>query len=183
MRVFITLELPKEIKKEVGKIQQELKRLGIQARWVKPEICHLTLVFLGSITPDKVETIGKILKVTAGQTSPINLRLAKIGCFPNSRKSRIIFISLAGELDKLKALTDKTRKGLKKSGFWFDEKPFFVHLTLARLKKRQDLTKIVNQIKIEKINFQTNEIALISSTLTPTGSIYQNLISCRLEMA
>lgn len=175
MRAFISLEIPKEIKVEIEKIQQDLKKNGVQARWVKPEITHLTLAFLGSITPDKAEPIGKIFDEVASQIKPVEPHLAKIDCFPGPVKARIIFVDLGGELGKLNALALKIRKGLKKEKIWFDKKPFASHITLGRIKKRQNLTQLIGKIKIGKVKFVANEVSLTKSTLTETGPIYTKI--------
>lgn len=175
MRTFISLELPEKIKVEIGKIQKELANSGVQARWVKPEISHLTLVFLGSIMPDKVKPIGEILDEVAGQIKPINLHLTKIGCFPGPTKARIIFVDLEGELGKLHTLATKIRKGLKKERIYFDKKPFVSHVTLGRIKKRQNLTKVIEKIKIKRIKFVAREVSLTKSTLSSSGPIYTQL--------
>ena len=196
MRAFIALELPEEIKKEVGKIQLSLKNAGVQARWVKPELSHLTLAFLGSITPNKLELIGNILEAVASQIKPVQLHFLKIGCFPGPTKARVIFIDLGGELGKLNALAMKIRKRLKKEKIWFDEKPFVSHITLARkirlkadlvptsrsrkagfcgvgrIKKRQNLTLLIDKIKVKKEEFIASEVSLTKSTLTESGPIY-----------
>jgi 2'-5' RNA ligase len=175
MRTFISLELPEKIKIEIEKIQQKLSRAGVQARWVKPEIAHLTLAFLGSITPDKIEPIGKILKEVVSQITPISLKLSKIGCFPSPKKARIIFVDLEGELEKLNDLVTKIRKELKKSNIYFDDKPFSSHVTLGRIKDRQNLTQLIEEIKVNKIEFVVSRVSLTKSTLTESGPTYQKL--------
>lgn len=175
MRAFIALEIPEKIKKEVAKIQKDLSTVGVQARWVKPEIAHLTLAFLGSITPDKIKPIEKILTEIAGQIKPVKPFLNKVGCFPSLAKARIIFLSLAGELGKLNALAIRIRKRLKKQKIYFDEKPFSSHLTLGRLKNRQNLTQLIEKIKVKKVEFVASEVSLTKSTLTESGPVYTEL--------
>lgn len=175
MRAFISLELPETIKKEIGETQQKLKETGLQARWVKPEIVHLTLVFLGSITPDKVPIIEQVLAKVSRQIKPIKLKLHQLGCFPNSAKAKIIFIKLSGELEKLNALAIKIRKQLKKENIWFDTKPFNAHLTLARVKKQANLIEVIRKTKIKKTKFIANEVTLTKSQLTNLGPIYHQI--------
>lgn len=175
MRAFIALALPEKIRTEIGKIQQDLKKAGVQARWVKPELSHLTLAFLGSITPDKVQPISKILNEVASQIKPAQLHLLKISCFPSPTRARIIFVDLGGELGKLNALAIKIRKELKKEKIYFDQKPFVSHITLGRIKKQQNLTPLVSKIKIKKGEFIADEVSLTKSTLTETGPIYQQI--------
>ena len=110
MRIFIALEIPEKIKKEIGKIQNQLKNPGGQTHWVKPENTHITLVFLGETAPNKVGEIAKILKEAAAQISPINLWLEKIDAFPSPAKAKIIYLSLKGEMGKLNALVLKIQK-------------------------------------------------------------------------
>lgn len=182
MRAFISLELPSKVKKEFGQIQKELQKAGVQARWVNPEIVHLTLAFLGSVAPEKTETIEGVLEEkVAKKIRPVNLILDKIGYFPSPQNPRIISVDLSGELGKLNALAIKTRKTLKKEKIWFDEKPFSPHLTLGRLKRSQNLTQLVKEVKIKKIEFIAGEIALNKSTLTDSGPIYQKLKCVYLE--
>lgn len=175
MRTFVALELPEKVKVEIGKSQQDLKKAGVQARWVQPKIAHLTLAFLGSITPDKVKPIGEIMSEAAHQISPAAFYLNKIGCFPDPNKARIIHLELGGDLDKLNLLVTKIRKGLKKQKIWFDEKPFRPHLTLGRIRKRRNLTSIIKGAKVKKSEFIGQKISLYQSSLTTTGPVYSEL--------
>jgi len=181
MRIFIALEIPKKIKEEISKTQNQLKAAGIQARWVKPEIAHLTLIFLGETAPNKVGEIEKILKEAGSQISPVNLWLEKVDCFPSPTKAKIIHLSLKGELGKLNTLALKIRKLLKKQKINFDQKPFVPHLTLGRLKKPQNVSEILSKIKILRQNFFVYQLLLIQSTLTSQGPIYKTLRSLELK--
>lgn len=180
MRAFITLELSEKVKKEIGEIQDQLKKAGVQATWVKPKIAHLTLAFLGSITPNQVEIIHKILE-EIGQGKPIQLELGQLGCFPHSARPRVIFVELGGEIEKLNNLTKQIREGLKKQKIWFDNKPFRTHVTLGRIKKRKNLTHILKGIKIKKVEFLGKEITLDKSELTPSGPVYQTINKVKLK--
>lgn len=175
MRAFISLELPSQIKKEIGQIQAQLEKAGIQVRWVRPEITHLTLAFLGSITPNRLQPIEKILEEVASQIKPAKLKLSKLGFFPSPEKARIIYVDLSGEVGKLNALSIKIRKRLKKEEVWFDKKPFVAHVTLGRVKKRQNLAYLINRVKMVRVEFVANQICLNKSTLTESGPVYEKL--------
>jgi len=177
MRIFIALELPEKIKKEIGKIQNQLKTAGVQTRWVKPENTHLTLVFLGETAPNKVGEIAKILKEASSQISPINLCLEKIDAFPSPAKVKIIHILLRGEIEKLNTLVLKIQKALKKQKIAFDQKSFVPHLTLGRLKKPQNLDRLLSKTKISQLEFFAEKLNLIQSILTSQGPIYKTLTS------
>lgn len=180
MRAFIALELPKEIKTEISKTQKQLKRAGIKAGWVKPEIAHLTLTFLGSITPNKVRSIKKVLDEATGRTRPIRLHLVKVGCFPHPAKPRVVFVGLEGELEKLNTLVKKIEKKLKKEKIWFDKKPFSPHITLGRIKKKRNLTNDLKGVKAKRIEFTAKKITLNKSTLGSSGPTYTRLKTIEL---
>ena len=177
MRVFIALELPEKIKKELENLQQELKTTGIEAKWVKPEQAHLTLAFLGWIEPEKIEVISQILDDVTRKIKSVKLALHQLDSF----SSKVVFVGLKGELGKLNALSIKIRKGLKKANVGFDEKPFVAHLTVARIKKAKNLQQIISKIKIKKQTFVGNKISLMKSTLTRSGPIYENLKETQLN--
>lgn len=178
MRAFIALELSQEIKKELAKVQKQLQKAGAKATWVKPEISHLTFAFLGSVTHKELEIIHKILDQI--EVKPIQLELAQLGCFPHPERARIIFINLQGDLKELKALAREIRKNLKKEKIWFDEKPFVAHVTLGRIKKRQNLTHVLKGIKPKRIKFSAQEITLNQSQLGSSGPKYIKLKRCFL---
>lgn len=173
MRAFIALELPEEIKKEIREIQSQLKNAGVQATWVKPEITHLTIAFLGSVTHKQLEIIHQILEGVV--PSSLRFRLGLINFFPNPARPRIIFLDFEGDLEKLKNLVSQLRQQLKKEKIWFDDKPFVAHITLGRIKKRQNLTQVLKGIKIKKIEFLSNEITFNQSELGSLGPIYTRL--------
>jgi len=181
MRLFIALETPQKVKKEIAVIQKKLRVEKISGRWIQPKLTHLTLVFLGETAPNKIGDIEKILKEASGQIFPINLWLEKIDAFPSPAKAKIIHLSLKGELDKLNALVLKIRKSLKKQKINFDRKLFIPHFTLGRLKKPQNLTWFLSKIKIPRRKFFVNQLNLIQSTLTPQGPIYKILASFELK--
>jgi len=175
MRLFISLELPKEIKGEIEKIQKKIKKAGVSVRFVKPEIAHLTLVFLGSVAPDRLYSIEKTLEDTTGEIRPIKLKLSRLGFFPSPKKARIIYLNLLGEIGKTNALSIKIKKRFKKEGVWFDKKPFVSHITLGRAKRQQNLTFLSQKIKIKKVEFVASKVCLNKSILTPSGPVYQKL--------
>jgi len=181
MRLFIALEVPREVKEEIAAIQKKLKAKNILCRWTKPETTHLTLVFLGKTEPSKIGRIEKILREMSTQAPPVNLRLAKIDCFPSPAKAKIIHLSLKGELKKLNALVLKIQKALRGQKINFDQKPFVPHLTLGRLKKPQNLTWLLSKHKVPRREFFANHSNLIQSILTPQGPIYKTLASFELK--
>ena len=178
MRLFIALELPEGIKKEIANLQKKLRKAGGKATWVKPEITHLTLAFLGSVTHKEVGIIHKVLDEI--RVGPIRLELNSLGCFPNPERARIIFIDLQGNLKELNQLARQIRQALEKEKVQFDDKSFVAHVTLGRIKKRQNLTHILKGVKPKKIEFSAQEITLNQSELSSSGPQYTKLKTLHL---
>ncbi|MBU1905681.1 MAG: RNA 2',3'-cyclic phosphodiesterase, partial [Candidatus Omnitrophica bacterium] len=82
MRTFIAIELPKEIKQELAKMQEQLKASGADVKWVKPENIHLTLKFLGEIEERKLEQINQILQEVTKNKSTFQASISSLGAFP-----------------------------------------------------------------------------------------------------
>ena len=58
MRIFISVEFPEEIKKELMLIQKEIDKLGlIRGKFTEPENIHLTLKFLGEISDSELRAV------------------------------------------------------------------------------------------------------------------------------
>ncbi len=176
IKAFIAVEIPKKIKSEILKIQNCLKKAGLEAKWIRSENVHLTVTFLGSINDRQTTQIKKILTpMNRFIEKPIQLLFGKISAFSNVLNARIIFVDLSGEIEKLSALAVKIRNELKNKKIWFDEKPFVAHITLGRFKKPQNLSQLVQKFAVKKIPFAVKEISLYQSQLSPAGSIYSKL--------
>lgn len=176
MRAFISFELSNQVKKASAEIQNKLQKQGLHAKWVKPENIHLTVAFLGSIDNKQREQVKEILTpINRFIEKPINLQLRNLSAFPNVSRARIVFVNLSGEIETLSALSVKIRSKLIDNKIWFDEKPFVAHLTLGRFKKPQNLTQIVQKIKIKQLTFVVGQVSLNQSLLTSSGPIYTKL--------
>ena len=62
MRAFICIELSEEVKKEISKIIDKVKKVdSVRAKFVEPENIHLTLMFLGEISDKEAEMTKEAL--------------------------------------------------------------------------------------------------------------------------
>jgi len=95
MRLFIAIEIPKDIKEYISKILEEIDTTKNKIRFVNKAQTHLTLKFLGEVQPDKVEHITENLRKIAFKT--FSVYLDKIGVFPNEDYIRVIWIGLKPE--------------------------------------------------------------------------------------
>ncbi|MFA7676547.1 MAG: RNA 2',3'-cyclic phosphodiesterase [Candidatus Omnitrophota bacterium] len=181
VRSFIALELPKNMREACRQIESELKPNLPQLKWVAPQNIHLTLKFLGQITPHDVSRFIDIIKNAFANLNAFSLQIKKPGFFPNKKNPRIIFLAINqkkaiqeiyARLDKVSA-PNRDSRGL----------PFEPHITLARIKDNKLLNTDISLI--EKVNlpgkkFLVNRICLFESKLTAGGPQYKKLFSLTL---
>lgn len=127
MRLFIAIELPDELKVELARLRAAL----CGARWVPAGQIHLTLAFLGEV--DQATTTELTTQLADIHTDAFRLSLAGIGCFPDLRRPRVLWIGVKAE-PKLLRLAKIIQQTLLAAGISLEERPFSPHITLARLK-------------------------------------------------
>ena len=186
IRTFIALELPPAVTLLLHKVQQELKRLKIRARWVRPENIHLTLKFLGDINPDHIDKIGAAMAGAAIEFPPVTLTVRGIGVFPGIKRPRVIWMGLGGDIRSLLALQSRLEQELAEAEFPKDKRSFKAHLTLGRLKQSVNPAVIRQMISeyatLSSDEFVCNQVILFKSDLKPSGAVYSKLKQTKLGM-
>jgi 2'-5' RNA ligase len=183
IRSFIAIELPRELKVSISRLQEQLKS-GSTApvKWVSPENTHLTLKFLGNIDTAIVEDIKKALREAARGIPAIRLGVEGLGTFPGGNRVQVVWAGLTGELNKLQKLQQRIDKELLPLGFPAEKRAFSPHLTIARLRDRatvndrHDIGRLVENTKFESgLDFSVKSVNLMKSQLTQEGPIYSVL--------
>jgi 2'-5' RNA ligase len=187
LRAFIAIEVPIEIKKAIAAQSNDLqKHAGRSVRWVTPENLHLTLKFLGEISPASVELLCQTLQAECSQHHPFEITVSGLGCFPNSHRPRILWIGLdvPPELNRLQHKLDTATTRL---GYASEDKPFSPHLTLGRVREQatsaelQNLHSALETLQVGKLGtFTAQSLHLFKSDLKPAGAIYTSLYNLRL---
>jgi RNA 2',3'-cyclic 3'-phosphodiesterase len=70
IRAFIAVELTTEIKRQLGKLQEQLKTSRADVKWVAPDNIHLTLKFLGQVPEEKLPAMHEALTELLRNHSP-----------------------------------------------------------------------------------------------------------------
>jgi 2'-5' RNA ligase len=179
IRSFIAIDLPQATREKLAAIEEQLKQSRAGVRWVKPAGIHLTLKFLGNIPPEQVDDIAATVGQLVKDEPPITLCAGGLGGFPSSRKPRVIWVGLQGEVERLANIQADLEKALEPLGFAREGRGFRPHLTIGRVKDRhrlQSLIEAMSILELPKFNsFDANEIILYKSDLRPTGAIYTKL--------
>ena len=172
MRLFFALDLPEELKSELGAFQRRGQALGIPASWPDATNLHLTLAFLGEQAEDRLPMLQEIGTRVAGRCLPFPLRTTGLGGFPRPAQARVLWLGLEVEA-RLDALTRDLRQGLADRAFPVDKKPFTAHLTLARFPIPAAVQSF--EPNPEPRTFEVRELALFRSQLGPKGARYERI--------
>ena len=185
VRTFIAIELLDQARSALIEVQNRLKALvpPKSVRWTAPQNIHLTLHFLGDINAADVEKAAEVVKVAASNYQPFTLTLTGLGCFPNTRRPRIVWVGVGGETRLLAALYQELGERLKVINFTPETRPYSAHLTIGRVNKipprhLPQLGAVLEQEKQaigELAQLAVTEIKLIKSDLQPAGPVYTPL--------
>ncbi len=178
LRLFVAIELPPEAQKRLASLREEIGS-GLQnIRWIKPRNLHLTLQFLGYCPEDQVKDITRQLNSAAVNCHPFEFYIAGIGGFPSLKRPRILWAGVSEGAEKILAVQREVEKSLTALGFQPENRSFHSHITVARLKKSEDLRDAAAKIDTERIYnkpIKVDSIVLFLSQLTPEGANYSAL--------
>ncbi len=179
IRSFIAIELPRELVFRLEEVQREFRRMDADVKWVRPEAIHLTLKFLGSIQPGVVEKIFRALAPVVASREPFEVCLRGVGCFPNLRNPRVVWVGVDRGKDSLVSLQQEVEEKMAELSFPVEDRPFSPHLTLGRVRSprgKADLSRAVETRKGQEWGkFQAQEVILFRSELKPSGAVYTKL--------
>ncbi len=189
VRSFIAIELPGDLRKKLGQLQKRLEADSTyRIKWADPNSIHLTLKFLGSVPPELIDPIIRAVAEAAGEVPPFKLETGEVGVFPNLKRVQVVWLGLAGEVDKLARLYQLLEARLARLGFTPESRPFTPHLTLARLgnKVSPDERRSVGELIAGTragldCTIGVAAVSLLRSRLTREGAIYSRISSARLK--
>jgi RNA 2',3'-cyclic 3'-phosphodiesterase len=126
MRLFVALDLPWELREALAALAGGLTG----ARWVPPENHHLTLRFVGEVTPHVAEEVDAAL--AAIRMRPFTLALSGVGLFDRAGRASSLWAGVA-RCEQLDHLQNKIETALRRAGLPGERRRFQPHVTLARV--------------------------------------------------
>jgi 2'-5' RNA ligase len=175
MRIFISVELPEEIKNNIAEAVEGLRKIDSGVKWIESRNLHLTLKFLGWIEDKNLEDIVSLGEQAVLGHKSFKVKFEGAGSFPEGKSPRVFWVGISeGGLD-LKKIADNLGP---------EKREFSAHLTIGRVKNKEGVDEVKEKMKgLEKISFGeffVNKINVMKSTLTPKGPIYETYKSIKL---
>jgi 2'-5' RNA ligase len=177
VRLFVALEIPSAVRKNLAEFLATLRAISSQPRWVRTENLHVTLKFIGEVQAEKLGDIRAALsEVHSDQAVALDFRGA--GFFPNEKRPRVFWAGIEASANLVGLAADIDR-ALEKLGVPPEKRPFSPHLTLARFEPPGLPEKLRAAIQENaKRGFGSvaaKEFHLIESKLKPSGAEYTTL--------
>jgi 2'-5' RNA ligase len=194
IRVFLAVELSRELRADLAIVQQELKRRiepemkrDMRISWAQPASIHLTLKFLGDMDEQVIDPLCAALEQAIGRQIPMNVPLERLGAFPRPQSPRVLWVGPSenwergAEAKRMAEIHGAIEQACEGLGFLRETKPFSPHLTLARIKvgERQVGVALAKSGVLDRpislSSLAVESVMLMKSELKPTGSVYTKL--------
>ena len=180
IRTFLAIEPPENILQEISRLQEKLKReVNGRLSWTRPQGQHLTLKFFGDISKENIKSISSAVQNRTVAEQKLNLKIEKLGVFPNARRPRVLWCGITGDVERLINLQKKLDGDFAALGFPAEDRSFKAHLTLARIKDSRDITGMSEALKkydsFKAGEFIADKLFLLQSNLSPQGAVYTKL--------
>jgi 2'-5' RNA ligase len=180
LRSFIAIQIPTEIQitiiRETTNLRQLLEKPLI--RWVPQENIHLTLKFLGDVSPTNMESLAHHLTPELAQIPVFDISVRGLGIYPNPRRPRVLWVG-AEAPKELTAVARTIESVASRFGFTPEERAFSPHLTIGRVNQRasgNDLQQIRTGLEHTDVGYLGTTtvfgIDIFRSDLRPSGAVY-----------
>jgi RNA 2',3'-cyclic 3'-phosphodiesterase len=183
IRSFIAVDLDAPVARAVNDLQGELRRFDADVRWVRREGLHVTLKFLGSVAPARLERVHAALASSLWDQPALQVRVRGLGAFPDWRRPRVVWVGL--QSIGLVVLTTLVDGALAPLGFEREQRAFTPHLTLARVNTPRGWPRLEEACKAHlDDDFGASDISAVTiyrSTLQRGGAVYAPLWTIALR--
>ena len=172
MKLFISVNLPKEVKDYLWELKEEFRGLG-NFRFEPKRNYHITLKFLGEIEEGRLDYIRQRLSGVNFYSFRTSLR--GLGNF----NYRVLWADSEPK-DNILQLARKVDEHLIE---YPNDFAFSDHITLARIKSLKNKKELEKRLKIhvEHIEFKISSFELMKSESSKDGSRYTVLETYSLE--
>jgi len=172
MRLFLAVNLQDSLKGYISGVINKIKKEEQGIRFVSSSQMHLTLKFLGDVSPQSKDVI--VEKLNEVSFDHFSLKLSAAGAFPDANDARVLWIGVEPK-EQIVQLQKGIDNSLKQ--FFPLEKDYVPHITIGRvsfLKNKETISHFLNQ-KIEPLLFNVEEFFLVQSNLSSKGPEYRDL--------
>ena len=183
MRLFVAVETNAAMQAALSDVQRALARRGaLPVRWEPPAKQHITLRFLGNVAIGHLPALVAALRSAAAPHRAFTLRAGETGAFPDTRRPRVLWVGVTGEVGALLALQRDVATAVRglEEGAVADHTAFHPHVTIGRVRTgaqgqpglRAVADALARPVAVRAALLPVREIALVHSLTGAGGARY-----------
>lgn len=178
IRSFIAFDIESDVvRNKLARAQALLVQTGADVKLVETQNIHVTMRFLGDVSPAMVDKIFEEMKKV--QFVPFNVQLKGIGVFPSLSYPRVVWAGISEGVSQLRSVFEQLEPRLRGLGFAPDEHGFSPHLTIARVRSARNKAQLADYVKENATHdfgiIRAECLRLKRSALSPKGPTYSTL--------
>ena len=179
-RLFVGIALGDEWTERLSEVADRLQgALGRRVRWVRPELYHVTIVFLGNQSPEAVDNIGEALQRATATVEAFPLHLTELRRLGGHEQGAIV-AGVEDTTGRLQAVRKALDGELRAQAIHFDAKPLVPHITLGRPRKGAGRIDLPHVDLRDAPPLDVSEVALFKSDLRADGPRYEVVATAAL---
>jgi 2'-5' RNA ligase len=177
IRSFIAFDIQNEnLVNRIASVQKLLMQTNADLKLVAPKNIHITIRFLGVISPEMVDKVYEVMKKV--KFVPFNIQLQGLGVFPTVNYPRVVWAGITLGAAQLRSIFEQLEPMLHDLGL-APEPEFNAHLTIARVSSGANKQRLVDFVtrhqEYEFGNIKASCLRLKRSQLSPGGPTYTTL--------
>ena len=178
-RIFFAVPLSGVVKDKLVVLQHQLMQKPGAVKWVEKENLHLTLLFIGEVTPEKLKTVIAAASGAAAASKPFTMEVKGYGAFPGLKNPRVLWAGVGSGVTKVASLVSTLSERVGVS----HDKPYTAHITLGRIR---DGWQFIPDETLEYRRFEAGTVMVdkflcLESKLTPRGPVYSEVAVFKLH--
>jgi 2'-5' RNA ligase len=182
-RLFLALPLPDEVARELHERLTSVRDLHPEARFLRPEALHVTLVFIGWLDASRAPSVAEVTREVASRNGPFDVHVEGAGGNPRGGRPGVAWLTIGRGARHITALTDGLVPALAQQGLLPREERAAAgarpHLTVAR----RATPRLVEDLRAAgpfDVTWHADAVTLFRSHLGREGSRYETIAGLRL---
>jgi RNA 2',3'-cyclic 3'-phosphodiesterase len=187
LRLFLAVNIPDPPRAAIDAVVAPLGASMPQVRWVRPELWHFTLVFLGQRPAEQSAALCAAAGSAASAVPVFRLGLGGPGVFPGAARPRVLWVGVDLGAASLEHLQRAVLHALVAAGLAQQEERFSAHLTVGRLRDTASQAERAEAGRrwlaaplTAAAPFDVRSVDLMRSETGPGGSHYTTLATLPL---
>ncbi len=180
IRSFVALDLPEELRSQVGKVQFLLKTKYPDLVLTPEDQLHITLYFLGRQSEAEIMRLAERMK-REFNFEPMTILFNRLNYIYKKGEDSIIYLEPEGDINQIEQLVRAVEPWVESLDYTAPER-WLPHLTIARVKRLNPVEKkhLLFRVAGEEIPsvgpWTVSELSFWESVLTRNGVFHRRII-------